>query len=331
MTATFSSAPVVHTHFPLSTPDGEIRVRVDRPERPGRLPAVLFIQGFDTGPMEGLDDHPYGRFIARLAGQGFAVMRAWRPVPRAGTAGLSPREADLADDLRLFEAALRRLKELDFVDPDRVFLFGHSLGGLVAPLLALQVPVLGIAVYGTSLKPWRELIPEAFRVQGPLLGADPVENERLVGELRDLMVLFYRDRKSPAEIEADARCRDILREHLQHDGHGHLWGRHYRYWQQLDDHDMTGVWSRTGAHVLSMFGQFDLEVFSDLEARSIADIVNHHHPGHGRFLQIDGVNHLFCRVGSMLEAARDRDPRTMVTRFHEDAVRLTAAWMREVV
>ncbi|MBU1244443.1 alpha/beta fold hydrolase [Myxococcota bacterium] len=310
---------------------GELRIFVDRPKCPGRLPAVLFIQGFDGASMENLGDHPYGRFVQRLAAQGFAVFRAqWKGAGRAG--GL-PRhaDADLETELRVFEAVLRRIRTYDFVDPDQVFLFGHSLGGLVAPLIAETIPVLGIAVYGTSLKPWRELIPEAFAFQLPYLGVDSEQTDRIVRDVADLMTLLYRDRKSPAEIARDERYAELLTEYMQYDGKGHLWGRHYRYWHQLDDHDMTEVWRGTGAFVLSMFGEFDFEVFSDLEARTIADLVNHDHPGHAEFLQIDGTSHLFCRVRSMQENVGDRRRRDTAESFNEAVVLETAAWMREVL
>jgi len=42
------------------------------------------------------------------------------------------------------------------VDQDNVFIVGHSMGGVFAPILAAEFPVKGIAVYGTVVKTWTE-------------------------------------------------------------------------------------------------------------------------------------------------------------------------------
>jgi len=312
----------------FETTDGVVRVMVDRPALPGRLPAVLFIQGFDCASMDLPGEHPYGQFIRGLAAQGLVVMRVSTPGADAATGEGGP---DLHSDLRGFEAALGKLKSYDFVDPENVFLFGHSLGGLVAPLIAEKCAVRGIAVYGTSLKPWREIIPETFAFQLPYFGLDPVQTDRIVRDVSDVVDLLLRDRKSPAEIAQNPEHGQILSEYMQHDGQGRLWGRHYRYWQQLDDFDMAAVWRRTEAFVLSMFGEFDFEVFSDLEARTIADLVYGGHPGRARYLQIDQTGHLFCRLGSMKDNVENCNFRFVADHFNFVVVLETAAWMRSVM
>ena len=63
------------------------------------------------------------------------------------------------------EQGLKALAAYDFVDRDNIVIFGHSMGGVMAPLIAAEAPVKGIAVYGTVAKTWYEYFGENFRRQ----------------------------------------------------------------------------------------------------------------------------------------------------------------------
>jgi esterase/lipase len=51
------------------------------------------------------------------------------------------------------------------VDPERIYLFGHSMGGVLAPYLTAAVPVRGSMVYGTLARTWFEYQLENVRRQ----------------------------------------------------------------------------------------------------------------------------------------------------------------------
>jgi fermentation-respiration switch protein FrsA (DUF1100 family) len=65
-----------------------------------------------------------------------------------GESGGTPTEAGLYRDA---EAAYRYLRETLAVPPDRIVLFGHSLGSAVAVELATRVPVAGIVLDGALI------------------------------------------------------------------------------------------------------------------------------------------------------------------------------------
>ena len=44
-----------------------------------------------------------------------------------------------------------------------MFIFGHSMGGVFGPILASEIPIRGIAVYGTVAKTWTEYCLENWR------------------------------------------------------------------------------------------------------------------------------------------------------------------------
>src|SRR5690348_6203948 len=66
-----------------------------------------------------------------------------------------------------YRAGLERLLGFDFVDRERIFLVGHSLGAAVAPLVASGSEVAGFIVFG----------PSALRISDGLLGATRRDHE----------------------------------------------------------------------------------------------------------------------------------------------------------
>jgi dienelactone hydrolase len=129
-----------------------LRTIVSRPmNAPRPAPAVLFLQGGGCGSIDvpGAAGTPGPLvLIHAMASRGFVTMR----VDKAGAGdseGPPCEEIGFREELAGYQAALRALVADPAVDRNRVFLFGLSLGGFFAPLLALDVPVAGISAYGT--------------------------------------------------------------------------------------------------------------------------------------------------------------------------------------
>jgi esterase/lipase len=97
---------------------------------------------------------------------------------------------------------LKKLKERADVDPSNVFIFGHSMGGVMAPLLAADVPVRGIIAYGTTSRTWTEYMLENIRRQMELSGSSYADINRRMKVDAALMAHLYGDKLDPKEIAA---------------------------------------------------------------------------------------------------------------------------------
>src|SRR6185295_607143 len=86
--------------------------------------------------------------ISGLAARGFVTMRVDKPGAGESEGPPCP-EGGFDAELAGYRAALHELKEDPAVDPTRIYLFGDSLGGFMAPLLANETHVAGISAYGT--------------------------------------------------------------------------------------------------------------------------------------------------------------------------------------
>src|SRR5262249_49449940 len=127
-----------------------LRTIVSGPKAPGRHPAVMLIQGYGCFSIDNPVGEPGGftRIARDLARHGYVTMRLDRP--GCGDSEGGPcKDVDFDTELDGFREALRALKRLDFVDAENVFIFGHSMGGIVGLIIAAELPVRGLAVYGT--------------------------------------------------------------------------------------------------------------------------------------------------------------------------------------
>ncbi len=120
-----------------------------KPKGEGRHPALFFIQGIGLysidNPVGPLGSHKI--IVDDFARRGFVTLRVDKP-GCGDSEGGPARDVDFDTELDGYRQALKMLKARGDVDTDRVFIFGHSMGGVMAPLLAAGVPtVQGVIVF----------------------------------------------------------------------------------------------------------------------------------------------------------------------------------------
>jgi dienelactone hydrolase len=145
------------------------------PTSPGPHPVVVLVQG--SGPSdrdETIDQQRPFRDIAwGLASRGVAVFRYDKRTfvyaqRMAGTADNVTVKEEVVDDA---VAALAMIGKQDGVDPQRVFLLGHSLGGMLAPMIAEQSPdEAGFIVLAGPTRPFEDVILDQFTYLAKLDG-----------------------------------------------------------------------------------------------------------------------------------------------------------------
>jgi alpha-beta hydrolase superfamily lysophospholipase len=136
--------------------------------------------------------------------------------------------------------------------------FGHSVGGIIAAVLAGPLEPAGVIVYGNPVMRWLACLKDSTRRQLVLRGADEPEIARRVGALDELKL------------------------------RGELNGRSAAYHAQLDDVDIEGAWRLVTAPVLVVRGEYDWVVDADDQAR-IATLA----PGPTTIVDVAALDHLF--------------------------------------
>jgi len=332
-----------------------------RPKAEGRHPAVLLLQGYGCFSIDNPVGPPTGftRIARDLARHGYVTMRVERP--GCGDSEGGPcRDVDFNTELDGYREALRALKKFDFVDADNVFLFGHSMGGTMAPIMAVELPVRGIAVYGTASETWFEQILGQRRRIASLDGTNAAEVDRkILREARFWYPLLV-EKKTPHEI---------LEKHPElRKGFGtaswagwvpmvtedkYVAGRHYKFLHQASDTNMGDVWTKVAAtrlsvegkipspeapggalhpRVLAIWGTSDWHVAREANAW-IAEVVNRVQPGNGTFVALDSIDHFFLRTATPEESFRYFKPVKGMppTKYNRAIIETLCAWLDETV
>ncbi len=270
--------------------------------RPARAPAVLFLQGITCSSIElhATPDAPLARLVAGWAARGFVTMRLERRGVGDSDGDEAEASTDLAMELAGARAALRALASYAFVDPAAVFVFGHSLGGIVAPLLAGEALARGLVVYGTTAAPWLTSMASGFRRRLSLLGVPVDARERHVA--RDL-----------------AAVTALLRD----DAVGTFAGRCAALHRQLHACDVAAAWRGLALPSLVLRGEFDALVGPE-EAAELVELASARGPGRSTHLELAGLDHAMTAHATLAASLRAPGAGAFDARLVDE----TAAWMR---
>ncbi len=264
-----------------------------RPARPDRAPAVLLLQGLDCASL----DPPSGQTAAyvpilnALDEAGYVTMRVDKS--GVGQSGGPPcGDTDFAAEVQGFRAAIRTLRGQAFVDPHRIYLFGHSTGGLIATLLASEPGVAGVVVYGADPQPWRQYELANARRQWQLQGLPAERVDQLVDRWAALQKALYDERMPSAEAtNRFPEFRSVF------DAQGRYQGRSMSYFRQLASTDWEKAWRNVTVPVAVVVGDSDALSAPGDQLRT-ARIVESARPGATTIVHVDCADHWFRRVCS---------------------------------
>ena len=316
----------------VAAKEATLRCIITKPKtaRPGaKVPAVLYIQGIDCSSVEApfASPDPTRQLVYELTRSGFAVMRCEKRGVGDST-GTPCTQLGLHEEVADFVSALKMLKAYDFVDSRKIFLFGHSAGGWVAPLAAAQEPVQGIIVYGTVVRPFAEYLVENRRRNQRLRSRrDPAELE---GELRLLARFLHQVLTEKRDVDAVlketpafAQAAKVVFPETRDLAYN---VRPLRYFQEINDRNMAQVWADLGVPVLALVGEFELRTAA-FDHEYLAEIVNARHPGRGTWKRLPRMDHGFTLHTSLADSARNefKGP------FGNQVVLESAEWLRKVL
>jgi pimeloyl-ACP methyl ester carboxylesterase len=217
--------------------------------------------------------------------------------------GTPCRDVGFRDEVSLFTSALRKLKSYDFVDSENVFLFGHSAGGWVAPLVAAEEPVKGIVAYGTVVRPFAEYLVENWR-RNRWLRSQPdlaqlEDEQRLIAQLLHYLLV---ERSSVREVTVKHPELTAIAKRLFPQDDEHFDGlRTLQHVRQLNDENVARIWASLDIQVLALIGEFDIRTLP-LDHEYIAAIVNARHPGKGTWQLLPKLDHGFALHESLKDS-----------------------------
>ncbi len=316
---------------------GLLRSILELPHAVKNPPVLFFLQGFGCSSIDAYANPlgPVKQLVEGLVAQGIAVFRVEKP--GLGDSKDTPDCAEIGYHLEVdaFTKSLKTLKSTEGIDADKIYLFGHSLGGVTAPLLAERIPVKGIVNYGSVATTWYEYLLKVLREQEVMQGTDLERIEEVV-RLREPILHDYLVKKmTPEQLMANPAYRDHLSTGLPLLQNGQTLGRHYTFMQEINETNITKAFKRANTYFLGIHGEFDLHAIDEEWAEDVAELVNYYHPGKGEWMVLPGTEHGFSKVASMAENVRLRQAglmnmNYMSKNFNPELVEVVANWIQKI-
>jgi len=298
----------------LEFANGDVRLSgtLTVPEGSGPFPAVVLLSG--SGPQDRDSDllgFPVFRVLAdHLTRSGIAVLR-YDDRGVGGSTGsvfLSTTD-DFADDAL---AAIRSLAGLPDIDPDRIGLFGHSEGAVVAPLAASRSETVAFVVLlaGTTV-PGAEVIYE----QGAAIARVAGASEADIASGRDLQQRMFETLVNGGDLapflpEVEASIRERIAalpaaerdaivdvdEYVGRQAAAQIQQIQTPWFRFFLAYDPIPALRATTVPVLALFGERDLQV---TPAQNMGPMTDALRDNPDATLQVvPGANHLFQSAGT---------------------------------
>jgi pimeloyl-ACP methyl ester carboxylesterase len=290
-----------------------------------RLPAIFVTQWVSCGSIEFPADRESAlRKVAEAPG--IVLIR----VERSGTGdseGASCSALDYDTEVRHYREAFDALAHHPWVDPDRIVIFGSSLGSTTAPLVAQGKKVAGVAVQGGGAVTYLERMINFERLYLERSGKYRPEQIQEQMNLRiPFLVEYLVNGKAPERIERErpdlAGVWKSMRGAAEAPPH---YGRPYAWHQQAAKKNFLEAWMKLQAPVLVIHGEYD-----QFEPRHghelIADTLNKLRPGSATFVEVPNADHELEFYASAGEAYAYRNPKVR----EETLANILIPWVRRV-
>jgi pimeloyl-ACP methyl ester carboxylesterase len=297
------------------------RTILTRPKAPGRFPAVLLMGGLGCYSLDGAlnENTLYGPVLSALAKKGFVTMRVEKT-------GEGDSEGQACTDLKAtaeleasgYVAGLTALRGYEFVDPEKIFVFAHSLGPLIASLALPTQNLRGIIAAETIGRSWFEYGLENVRRQSALVGEPLDQVDADVQAHAKCAYHFFLQHETADEVaKLGNQCKEMIASYA---------GVPYPYMQQIGDISLAKQWKQIDAPVLVIYGTSDPATSAD-EGQYLVDIINGFHPGRA-YAEIPGMGHDFGRYSSQSEFLSRRSSPTPHP-FDDELLAVVLAWLQQ--
>src|SRR5437773_1740114 len=310
----------------VTAPDGNrLRTIITKPrDAKGKLP-VIFVAGWLS--CDSVEAPAGTKGESGLVFRGLAQLREFA-LFRMDKHGVGDSEgvcteADFDSELAGYRAALRALKNYDFIDTKKIYMLGINNGGGFAPLVpesdAEQAQVRGYISVGGWVKTWFEHMLEIERRRFALMGKSP-------GEVNDRMkraaTLYYewliKGRSVPDVLKGQPQLADLWPEGKDY---AHLYGRPLAFYQQLQQLNLAAAWSRVKVPAYVLRGAFDW-IMSREDSEQVSAYVNTN-GDLASFYEIPNTGHTFQHYLSLADAFKGKS-----APFDPKVIALLTDWLR---
>jgi uncharacterized protein len=334
---TSTAAEVVYGEFAYK--NGYIRTIYKKLKDREPLGTIYFLQGLPCYSMDNFQPlDKTKQALDAMVDRGFAVYRMEK-ADMGDNVNMPPCETmGFNEELDMYEAGYKNLLTLKNIDTAKIFLFGHSMGGVTAPLLAEKFQPKGVVVYGTVFKPWMDYLMDAFLLQPQYYGDDLAVLRDTLELIKPHVYEYFYSNKTADEIcqtQAGKLAMDLI---MSYDSKTKLAasGRSPICHKELNQHNLAKAWGNTNSYVLAIYGECDIAAIHPDDHIALINYINKVHPGKGSFWLAAKTTHTFEEIGTMEEFIKwQSNPVEYYTyaakRFNPKVFDYACHWMEQVL
>jgi hypothetical protein len=173
----------------VGTGEWELPATLTLPKGDGPFPALVLVHGSGSHDRDETigPNKPFKDLALGLASRGIAVLRYVKRNKQHGTKMVKTLDKltvkeEVTDDAL---AAVESLRHTERINPDKIFVLGHSLGGMMAPTIGQADPhIAGLISLAGSSRPLDEVIVDQTNYLLAVSPAPPEEQKKALEELR---------------------------------------------------------------------------------------------------------------------------------------------------
>ncbi len=278
-----------------------VRVIITRPKKGnGPFPTLFLIGGIGAYSVDApFATMTYGKVIEPIADAGFVTVRIDKP-GQGDSEGPAYKKLTFNAEADAYLQALRLTKSLPFVDANRVAIYGHSMGGCFAPVVASQESVKAVIANGTLFQSFTEYMLENTRRQSELSNMPADQLDQQQKQLSAAMYWIFDRNESPASVERNHSELAAFAKQTFPDGETYS-GVGLPFFRDLEHTNLALAWSKTKANALIIYGENDF-LSGRTDHERIVAFLNKLRPGSAEFKLLAKTDHLFTKTTSMRDS-----------------------------
>jgi len=266
------------------TVNGLQRIVVSKPKNKTKAPAVVFIGGIGCYSLDNpLDtNRSETKLLNALTRAGYVCVRAEKPGVGDNMSCKPCNEVSFNEELDGYVNTVKTIKKYDYIDSTQIYIIGHSMGGVMAPLVAKQSNIKGIIAYGTIGSNFIEYLAKTRRTIGEAYNWKPDETDEYIKDYCECAAYYFVEKMTTAEAtKKKESCKDYLSIFDY---------RARAYNNELYDLNIPAAWKSFTGKALLMWGESDY-ISSKEDHQIITQTVNAYHPGNAAFVSIKATEH----------------------------------------